>query len=224
MLTLEPRRVRTVLLGVVAILIVLSLMAQSARRWAPGSPTAHALAFFNVGYEVTVPSFFSALMLLACAALAGAIAATRARLAGRWWILAAVLLALSVDEAIAFHEATIKPLRRLLDAGGVLYFTWIVPGVGFVLVACGAFRALLTDLSRQQARLLLMAVALYFAGALGLEATEGWVVDRHGMDSLALQPLIGVEEALEMTGVVLFMYVLMDRLAPWAGTLRLSPR
>lgn len=116
---------------------------------------------------------------------------------------------------------TIEPLRRLLDAGGVLYSTWVIPGTLFVIAISALFAPLLGRLPQPQRRLLAAAAALFFGAAIGFELVEGWVIDRHGNDSIALIPLISVEETLEMVGVVLLLYVLMLRLAPWSGTLRL---
>jgi hypothetical protein len=221
-LTIGAERARNLLLVVVAVLSVLTFLAMAARRWVPGSVTAHALWFFDATQEATVPTFFSSLLLLACAGSAAFVAARetgpRAR---RWWMLAAVFVALSLDETIAFHEATIVPLRHSLEAGSIFYFTWVVPGIAFILAAGFAFRSLIADLSQPQRKAAVSGAVLFFTGALGFELAEGWVVDGYGAKTLALIPLGTVEEALEMVGATLFLYALMLRLEPWSGTLRL---
>jgi hypothetical protein len=213
-----------VLLSAVAVLGALSLAAQATREWAHGSVTANALHFFNATYESTVPTLFSALLLLACAGCAAALASSGIPQRRRWWLLCAVLIAFTVDESVGFHEATMAPLRRLLDAGGVLYYTWVVPGTLFVVLAVAAFGPLARELAGTQRRLFAAAAALYFGGALGLEFAGGWVAERYGETSAQLLPLSAAEEILEMVGAVLFLYVLMERLGPWHGTLRLNPR
>src|SRR3712207_929670 len=128
MLTLEPTRVRQVLLWGVAAFSLLTVASQAARQWVPGSTTENALKFFDAVDEASLPAFLSAVALLACAGLAAVIASAEAAMAWRWRALAVVLAVLAVDEAVEIHESTVEPLRRLLDADGVLYYTWVVPG------------------------------------------------------------------------------------------------
>ena len=220
--TADPRRVRNALLVAVAVLGALSLAAQAAREWVPGSPTANALGFFNATHEHTVPTLFSTLLLLGCAAIAAAIASGTAAQRTRWWLLAAVLFAFAIDESVAVHEATIPPLRRLLHADGILYFTWVVPGALLTLAIVLGFRTLATELPRAQRRLFAIAALLYFGGALGFELAEGWLAVRYGLGSVPFIPVSAAEEVLEMAGAVLFSYVLMQRLGPWQMTLRLA--
>jgi hypothetical protein len=210
---------RNVLLWITAVFSVLTLLSRLADHQWPGSTTANALFFFDATEEATVANVFSALLLLGSAGLAVGIARVVRR--PRWLVLAAALALLSLDEAVAVHESTIKPLRRTLDAGGFLYFTWVVPGAVLVVVGIVAFRSLLDDLDTRGRRLAVLAVVMFFGAALGFELIEGWVVDRSGHRALGLIPLVTVEEALEMVGATLFLYVLAERLAPWVGTLRL---
>jgi hypothetical protein len=209
---LAPRRVRAVLLWAVAAFTVLTAAAQVARELWPGSVTANALYFFDASVEATIPTLFSTLLLVACAVL----------LVSRWPLLAAVVALLALDETAGFHEATVRPLRRLLDADGVLYYTWVIPGALFAVALIPLFRPLVADLNQRQRRLLVVAAVTFFGSALGLELVEGWLANEHGDTDARLIPVSTAQEALEMTGAVLFLYVLMDRLAPWRAALRIG--
>ena len=223
MVTLDPRRIRRVLLATVAVLAVLTALSRSAHHWAPGSPTAYGLGIFDAGLEASVATFLTALLLLASAVLAAAAARADALMAWRWRLFALVLAVLAIDEAVELHEMTIGPVRRLLDAGGVLYFAWVVPGALFVVALVVVLRPLLDSLPRRERRVLVVAGALFFGGAIGFELAEGWVFENHGGDeAVALIPLISVEETFEMVGVVLLLHGLMLHLAPWAGTVQLA--
>lgn len=215
-------RARTVLLWAVAALTALTALARVAEELAPGSVTANALHFFDATTEQSIPTLFSVLMLLASAALAAGIAQRAARRRRHWWLLAAVVAFLALDEAVGFHEASVKPLRRLLDADGLLYFTWVVPAALFVAALVPAFRPLLRELDRRQRGFVVAGAALFFGGALGFELVEGLMTERHGEAHGPLIPVATAQELLEMTGVVLFAYALADRLAPWEATLRLG--
>lgn len=217
--TLRPTRVRNVLLATAGALSVLTLISRLVEHEWPGSTAAHGLWFLDATREATIPTFFQALVLLACAGLAAGIAQRlRSR---RWLLLSAALAFLAVDEAAAIHESTIGPLRRALDAGGILYFTWVVPGALLVAAAVVVFRPLLADLGARERRLAVVAVGIFFAAALGLELPEGLIADHAGGRGLERIPLETAEEALEMLGAALFLYALALRLEPWEGTLRL---
>jgi hypothetical protein len=220
--TLDPERVRRVLLWVVAAITVLTIAARGVAELAPGSVAANALHFFDATFEQSVPTVFSTLLLLTAAGLVAALAHRASRRRARWWLLAAVLAFLALDEAVGFHEASVPPLRRLLDAGGLLYYTWVVPAALFVAIVVLAFRPLLADLDRRQRTLFATAAALFFGGALGFELVEGALAEEHGEDGAALIPVATAQECLEMVGSVLLVYVLMDRLVPWGATLRLE--
>lgn len=218
--TLDPKRVRAVLLWPVAAFTVLTLASRVMDEWTPGSVTANALHFFDASVEGTIPTFFSALLLLASAGLLATIASGAVRCRVRWWLLAAVLAFLALDEAAALHEASGPPLRRLLDAGGALYYTWVIPAAFFVVALIPAFRPLVGELSRGQRRLFLTAAVMFFGSALGFELIEGWLAEEHGEGDATLIPLFTAEEAFEMTGAVLFLSVLVDVLSPSHLTLR----
>ncbi|HEX8645623.1 MAG TPA: hypothetical protein VF715_01900 [Thermoleophilaceae bacterium] len=220
--TLDPVRARRVLLYAVVVLTALTAVARVAEELAPGSVTANALHFFDATTEQSIPTLFSTLLLSACALLLAGIAANATRQRGRWWLLAGVLAFLALDEAVGFHEASVEPLRRLLDVDGLLYFTWVVPAALFVAALVPAFRPLLRELDRPQRRFVVTGAALFFGGAIGLELVEGSMTQEHGERYAGLIPVATAQECLEMTGVVLAAYALADRLAPWQGAMRLA--
>ena len=220
--TLDPVRVRAALLRVIAALAVLAVVAQVVSELFPGSVTANALYFLNAANESSIPTLFSTLLLLAAAGLAAAIAASAVRTRRRWWLLAAIVALLAVDEGAGFHEASIPPLRRLFDADGLLHYTWVVPGALFAAALVPLFRPLVADLSRRQGRLFVAGAGLFFGSAIGLELVEGAIADEHGAGAAGLIPVSTAQETFEMIGATLFLYVLMDRVAPWQGALRIE--
>ena len=206
----------------VAAFAALAVAAQVVAELYPGSTTANALYFLNAANESSVPTLFSSLLLLAAAGLAAAIAAGAGRTSGRWRLLAVVVALLAIDEGAGIHEASVLPLRRLLDADGVLHFTWVVPGALFAVALVPLFRPLVAELSRRQGRLFVAAAGLFFGSAIGLELVEGAIADEHGGGTAGLIPVNTAQETIEMIGATLFLYVLMDRVAPWRGALRIE--
>jgi hypothetical protein len=172
-LAARPDRIRDALLAAAAFFALAALLSQCARRWAPGSVTANALAFFDVTRESTLGTLFSVLLLLAGAAVAAAGALRRGGAGGRpWWLLAAVLGVLALDESVSFHESTVEPLRNALDAGGFLYSTCVVPGVLLLVAAALALRPALRTLQPPVRRAAVAGALMFGFGAVAFEFLE----------------------------------------------------
>lgn len=181
---------------------------------------------FDLDQEGNLATWFSvALLFVNAMLLAGIAAVRRGGPAARAWAgLALLVLAMSAEEAAALHEMTVLPLRNLLGAGGLLYYTWVVPGA--ILAACVAavYLPFVVRLPARTRNLFLFAGFVYVCGAIGFEMVGGRHAARHGVDNLAYKLLAQVEEALEMAGLVVLLYALMDYLGRYAGpvTLRVA--
>ena len=214
--------VLAVLLGVTALL----LLASAGSHWyayrlqvaSPGSPAHPLLALLDVNSESNVPTWWSTALLLAGAALAAVCAsvAPAGPVRRGWGSLAGLFAAVSLDEAAALHERFLDPLGEALlggaDAGGLLHFAWLAPGVAVLVIAAAAAVRLLAPLPRVTRRALLVAVSVWVAGAFLLEAASG-VVFRAvgGTEPYVLVTLL--EEGAEMTGVALAVRAVLRALA-----------
>ena len=140
-LTLSADRVARRLAILVVCLCAASVASQGVRVVSDSRHVQEATRIFKVDREGSIPTYFSALMLLAAA---GALAVIARRERGRryarhWTGLAAIFLYLSVDEAVGIHELTIDPTRELLGVRGFLLFTWVVPAAALLVVFAVAY-------------------------------------------------------------------------------------
>ena len=176
-------------------------------------PGAGGVRVLSVDEESSVPAWFSSSLLLLCSLFALSVSATDAehpvRYAGRWKVLAIVLLLMSLDESVALHEKTIEPLRSALNTGGPFYYAWVIPGAIFVLAFALAYRGFLLDLPPKTRRLFAVAGTLYVCGALLVEMVGGVYADAYGKGGLSYLTITSVEEYLEMLGVATLLYALM---------------
>jgi hypothetical protein len=163
--------------------------------------------------EANIPAWFSASLLLCAALLLGGIASAHRRLGERafpWWLLSLVFVLLSLDEIAQLHELSIRPLREQFHASGFLYYPWIVPaGICASTLVIG-YSGFLTALPGRTRWLFLTAGAIYVLGALGVEALSGRQASLHGEQSGLYHVIVTFEELLEMTGVAVFIYALLD--------------
>ncbi|HEU0080314.1 MAG TPA: hypothetical protein VFQ76_21885 [Longimicrobiaceae bacterium] len=228
MIVLNPRRVAAVMLGTAAALVAASSAGQLILY---SSGHDHVFGFvprFSLLQEANVPTWYASTTLLFCAVLLGVVARME-RDAGspyalHWKLLALVFLYLSLDEAAELHELLVLPLRATLNAGGLFYYAWVVPGIAVLAVLAVAYARFLLHLPAPTRRLFLVAAATFVGGALGAEMVGGaWVESRGAGHPVSV--LIGsVEEALEMVGIAVFAYALLLHLELRGGAVTIRVR
>ncbi len=163
--------------------------------------------------EANIPAWFSAALLLVAALLLGGIASAHRQSGERtfpWRLLSLVFVLLSLDEIVQLHELSIRPLREHFQASGLLYYPWIVPaGICASTLVIG-YSGFLTVLPGRTRWLFVGAGAIYVLGALGVEAVSGLQASLHGERTGRYHLIVTFEELLEMTGVAMFIYALLD--------------
>ena len=211
----DPRRVARGLAAVVAAIASLSLVGQFCKHALGQDYLLGFVPLFDLNGERNVPAWFSSSMLLLCSVLIAAVAHSERRGGGRdalrWRGLSAIFLVMSVDEAVQIHEQTIDPLRSVFGTGGIFHYAWSVLGLAFVLVFAAAYLPFVARLDAPTRRLFVASGALYVGGALGMEFVQGWHDGLYGVDGTTAL-ITTVEEVLEMSGVVVFVYALLSRL------------
>ena len=210
---------RRTALGLMAIVIALAgaHIGGMVARYALGHEYAFGLIdTFNLNFENNVPTFFATFMLVACAVLLAITARQYAAAGGgaAWWKWLAILFAfLAVDEDASLHELLIEPAREYLPVTGPLYFAWVVPYGLAVLVVGLIYLRFVWSLPARTRRLFVAAGSVYLIGALGFEFAGGDYLSRAGAtEDLRYSFLVAAEESLEMSGIVLFIYALLDHL------------
>jgi len=167
----------------------------------------------DLNSEGNFASWFESFPLLVSALLTFLIAshfrAQRAPLAHRWVALSALFLLMAVDEASQLHDMFTGPLRRGLEIDfGVFYFAWLVPAVAFLAACAWYFLPVVSSLPGDIRRRLLVALAVYFGGAVVVEMVSGFVVE-YGRKSTPYLAVLTIEEACEIIGTLLVVGALM---------------
>ncbi|HEX5706532.1 MAG TPA: hypothetical protein VFX96_04515 [Pyrinomonadaceae bacterium] len=160
---------------------------------------------FDLDKEITFPSLFQSSTLLLSSAMLAVIALVRKR-AGRgdalqWGVLALIFLLMTLEEAARIHYHVIEPLRRRAGVGGWLYTTWAVPATAAALF----FRRFLRDLPARVRVSYILAAALLWGGAVGVEIVNLAYAQEHGGQNMTYALLTAVEEFMEMAGVIVFI-------------------
>ena len=215
-------RLRPILIAVMVVIVAAGVLVEVLRPIYDLTTKSGVVPLFSLSYEQNVPTFYSAMLLLGCSLLLALVAAgARAhgeRFVRHWWVLSAGFLYIAVDEVLEFHEQ----LSKLKELGGVLHFSWVVPAGILVLVLGVAYIPFLRALPRSIALRFVISGAIYVGGAVGMELPLGWWTVHHGEDNLGYGLIDAVEEALEMLGLNLFLFTLLDHLARKEWKVRFS--
>jgi len=165
---------------------------------------------WNLGKEKTVPTFFSATLLVAggiCAAVAARRSLCGIRLP--WLALGLLLLAMGIDEMGGAHEQ----LERLT---GIDWQVLYAP----VVLAAGVVWLLIVRQLKGAPRLMMVAGAAAWGAAQTLEALQ-WDGDER---AAGYEPMMLTEELLEMTGSAFFLLAVYTLLREAAVRRQVSQR
>jgi hypothetical protein len=222
---LKPKTITRYLTMFIGLLLV-GHMAVVLISWFSGHDEIFGLIpLFHFGREGNIPTLFSSMILVFCAALLWLIA-SKHRANGssyaHWLGLSLIFLFLCVDETASLHERLGEPVRALLGTSGLFYYAWMIP-YGLALCVFVAFYVkFLLSLSRDTMRLFILSGALYVMGAVGMEMICGWYYDTFSVRDFIYFSLVTIEELLEMFGVVLFIYALLNYICNQFGVLTVS--
>ncbi len=219
----SPAKVAVVLSLVVLAVSVASLTGQYLKPGLAHNELAlKVIAKLNLDKEVNdLPTWYQSSTLLVSSVLLLVIGLARRELKDKdakyWGLLSLIFLFLSLDEAVSIHEQMTMPLRTTFHLEGFLFLSWVIPASFLVAVLGIVFSRFLFRLPSSTRNLMILSALIYLAGALGVE-----MVGANYMFMMNNPPDIGsnftyaiittVEEFLEMTGIVVFIYCLLTYL------------
>jgi hypothetical protein len=216
-LQIKPFRFALILTLIALALAVIS-WAVVAYEWSLGVFNTYwvveASSLFNVTFEGNVPTWYTTLLMLIAALLSLFIAAhaVRQRLPWRihWVGLMLLFLYLSLDEAAAIHEIFTSPTREAFNTSGYLHFSWILVGIPVAIGIALLFLPFVLNLPAKTRAAFLIAGVVYLLGAVGVEliGANMWY-ETDGLVTPQYTAVGGVEEFLEMFGVILAIYGLL---------------
>ncbi len=221
--TIDPKHILKILLAITFILGLLNLYAIYLRffpeRYSIYS-NFHEFVVdlyvnqFVMNTEMNIPTYFATLQLLLASVLLFIIAAWKKLQGDRfhlhWKGLAFLLLLFSIDEFTAMHETLSKLLKELPDFYGLFAFKWVIAGIGFVLVFGALYFVFFLHLENKYKILFLSAAMLFFGGAIGFEVIGGRFANYNDTRNFIFHAITTIEEMLELVGISLLVYALLD--------------
>ena len=207
-----PRSIRNLLTAITAGFLVAHSIVQVG-IYGFGAEK-HWLDSLNMDRELNLPTLFSSALLLMAALLMQRLGQSSDRIAARdWRLLSKIFIFLALDEALQIHEILIIPgLRRQVHPA--LASTWVVPYAALAVILLWRFRSFLGSIPRATATGLLRSGAVYVGGAIGMEMIGSFAVRSSliRLHSPWYGGITGLEEALELIGIILLIDALMRAL------------
>jgi hypothetical protein len=203
--------VSVVLAVITGLLLLVDLGVRLFGRFVGSIPAVFEM--INVGVEGNVATWWNTTLLLGVAGIALAaytLSSAGSRVSRLAWLMIALVAGyLSLDEAAGLHERMGPPIGEWATQRGIALptYAWLIPGtvvaVLGIVVMLRWSRRLPTDLRNG----LVGAVAIYFTGAVVVEAVNGWTRRRRH----DLLNMLGttVEEGLEMAACLVAMAALV---------------
>ena len=128
---------------------------------------------------------------------------------------------LSVDEFVSIHETLSSNMYHMLNASGLLFYTWVVLYFVAIVILGLVYLRFMINLPTKTRNLFIFALLLFVSGALGVEMLEGRYVEMYGRTPFFHLFLITLEEILEMVGLVVFIYGLGSYINSELGVLQI---
>ena len=209
---LTPRSVRNLLMAITAGFLVAHCVVQVGIYGFEAEK--HWLDSLNMDRELNLPTLFSSSLLLISALLMQRLGHnSNPDAADDWRLLSKIFIFLALDEALQIHEILIIPgLRHQVHPA--LASTWVVPYAALALIMLWRFRSFLGSIPRATATGLLRSGAVYVGGAIGMEMIGSFAVRSSliRLHSPWYGAITGLEETLELVGIILLIDALMRAL------------
>ena len=178
---------------------------------------------FNMDREFNIPTLFSSSIMLACAYTLNEIKKISEKHASKdWGLLSKIFIFLAIDELFQIHEIFIIPdLRPYLSPA--LGSTWVIPYTALVIYLGWRFNKFLRSLKKQTRQKFLQSATIFLTGAVGMEVVGSYLV-RSGnirLHSIWYGSITGLEELLEILGLIVFLTTLANHLIRQNGAIHL---
>lgn len=225
---ISSRETVLLFLEFVIMLTVLHCIAQTVIFYTGNQELRWITGYVDLDIEKNIPSLYSGFALFVSSLLFLCISSLEEKKRRYWLGLAAVFLFLSLDESFVLHERLSNYTEEyikstgIIKAGGLLYFPWIIPySILMTILGLLYFRFILS-LPRKTTVLLILSAIIFLIGAVWFDMLGGREAELHSYYTLTYIVLFTIEEFLEMIGVVLLIYTLLDYIEQRFGNLCFS--
>lgn len=217
--SIAPKQVAVVLLLATALLLGLHLIVVYIKFSGNYGPVMVEKLdrFFNVNNEYNLPTFFSCLLLLMASAILYfiyKICTPADSNRKKWLLLSFIFLFLAADEMIELHERVNAVTRQFVtnDMSGYLFWAWIIPYTILFLAVGFYLMRFVLQLPKRTRNYFILSAIVFFSGAVMIESVEGRLNNSYDVEHPVFVFTTTLQEVMEMVGVIIFIYAILDYL------------
>lgn len=223
---IRQKRVIRVLLLLFAFLLLGQFLALYC-RFGLDKPNAFGIVpLFLFDRENNLPTLFSGVQLAIAALLALGIAYfVRSQQTGKarpWFIIAAVLSYLGIDDMASIHDHIDLAIMARVETTGLIHWPWVIP---YAILALGImiyFVPFFFKLPVKTRLFFATSAAMYIFGGIGMEMIGASHAEHAGEDGLQYAIYTTIEESLEMLAVTLLIAGLIHYINHFAKSLSIT--
>lgn len=219
MITFHPKNSLYALLGIILLLLLLHLGSFYYVTSNGLPPSNEIFEELNFGKEKNIPAIFSAGLLFIASVLLAITGSSKLKMRNKrmfWFSLSFIFFFLGFDELLRIHEKIDLDMHVPARIEGIFHYSWVIPyGTALILMTAVIIRPLF-ELPKRTLYGFILAGILFVGGALGMEMFTGWYLVQENITrrNLDLIPevflMYTLEELLEMTGVSIFIFFILD--------------
>lgn len=220
---LDPRIIFRVLLVWILLLVIANIFVQFIYLnyyiedgiWSNNKWIKNIISLFDFDTEGNIPTFYSSLALFFSSVLLWLIALynKQNKFSFLPWVgLSLIFVFLSIDEFVELHEYLEPLTKQYIKLSGVAYGYWTIPYVTALFILVLIYARFLFSLPKRILKLCLIAGFIFILGAVGFELIAQRVYFLNGSANALYKFLQTCEEFLEMLGVIIFIYALLNYL------------
>ena len=209
------QKIPKILIGIFIILFLLNLLVIIIYHYTDYFLFYGLCLLLDFDYEMNLPTFFSTFILLISALLSYFVYKAHKNNnlndSKYWLVLSILFLLFSLDEFITIHEIFMVPFREIFSIkGGIFYFAWVIPGIIICLILITYFLKFYLNLPPRYRLLFGVSALLFIFGVIGMEIIGGFFFTEGRSPSLLYRFLTTIEESAEMTGVIIFIWSILE--------------
>ncbi|MDK2982144.1 MAG: hypothetical protein PWQ55_2491 [Chloroflexota bacterium] len=215
-ITLSSRKIWSYFELTIVGLALLSLASQTIRYLTVYDEAFGLIPLVFMGKSLSIPTIFTVLLYFSAFVLLALITARKVssgdRFRWHWGGLAALFLYLAFDKGTALHTYVFKQLRTWIRGWLPIFprYNWIFT-LTVMLIILGVFYIKFYRALPKQTRLLtVIALAVYYTGFLVIERFGDDYIAAYGANTLAYSVLVTLGKTLQMSGLAVAIYTLMD--------------
>jgi hypothetical protein len=224
-LSVAIRRVALSLASLIALFSVASFIGQVVSEFiiVENQYVDRITDWLDVNAEASVPTWYAAITLMACAVMLAVIAidarARRRPYPLHWAALAVIFGFLSLEEILGIHSQATKVLRSIVSITEGPGYILALGGIGLVVLGLLAvvFGRFYLHLPPRWRWWFTAAAVIYLIGVFASDAVGDYLRTASGDSTLPYIVVLTLEEALEMIGVLIFIVMLLEYIRSFVG-------